>query len=160
MNKKHLSSPIILAVLCAVWVHTVLFTDAWHRMQWAITETAIDKNTAESHLILTGDILTLVIEKDIQNVTKMTASLAYNEESLELIEGENSFGKIIKTPEESDQDITLISATPKNIKTGTPVIQWKIKRLLPEIHVINLSNVTFSTPEWEFYLSTRWTGEF
>ena len=84
MKKVRKTSPIILAVLCAVGVHTVLFTDAGHRMQGAITESSSYVSVSDSSLVLEGDTISLIIQKDITKVTEIGASLTYNDISLSL----------------------------------------------------------------------------
>lgn len=49
-KKRSIKAPIILAVLCAIGVHTVLFTDAGHRLQSSIIESDTSSH-AEAHLV-------------------------------------------------------------------------------------------------------------
>ena len=84
-------------------------------MQGAITETSVDKKIAESRLVLSGDTLSFIVEKDIQNVKKITASLAYNEEAIQLIEAKSNFGDLEKNTEELSQDIILTASSPTAI---------------------------------------------
>jgi len=160
MKKKSKASPIILAVLCAVWVHTILFTDAGHRIQGAITESWVSINTSDSSLILSGDTISLVVQKDITKVKKITASITYNNESITLSKPESTVGTITTKNEDYNQDITLALSPSKDITKGTVLVTWKITKVLPEIHTVNLSDVQVESSEWVINLSTRGTGEF
>jgi len=80
MNKKHRTSSLILAILCAVGVHTVLFTDAGHRIQGDITKSSAEDSISDSSLVLDGNTISLIVQKDISRATKITASLTYNTE--------------------------------------------------------------------------------
>lgn len=160
MKKIRKTSPVILAVLCAVGVHTVLFTDAGHRMQGAITESSADISVSDSSLILDGDTISFVIQKDIYQAKEITASLSYNDTSLTLSKPESSFGSIQNQSEEYTQDVIITSESPKDLKKWTVLAVWKITKILPEIHTINLSDVQVKTSEEIINLSTKGTGEF
>ena len=160
MKKSRHTSPIILAVLCAVWVHTILSTDAGHRMQGAITESSTSVSVSDTSLQLNGDNISLVVQKDIPKVSKITASLLYNSESLSLSEPKTEVGDITKQAEEYSDTITIIFPTPTDITKGTTIAHWKITKVLPEIHTINLSDVQIESAEWIINLSTKGTGEF
>ena len=116
MKKVRKTSPIILAVLCALGVHTVLFTDAGHRMQGAITENSTDISMSDSSLVLDGDTISFVVQKDISQAKEITASLFYNDTSLTLSKPESSFGSIQNQTEEYTQNIMIISESPKDLK--------------------------------------------
>lgn len=158
MKKIHRASPIILAVLCAVWVHTVLFTDAGHRIQGAITETNVE--VSDSHLIHNNDTISLVVQKDIPKVTQITASLVYNSEWIALSQPESDFGKITRENEDYSENILLIFNTETDIKKGTELAKWKITKVLPEIHTVNLTDVQAESSLGTINLSTEGTGEF
>ncbi len=159
MRRKHHTSPIILALLCAVWVHTVLFTDTGHRLQGAITESS-EVSMSDSQLILNGDTVSLIVQKDITKVTRLTAALMYNDKSITLSKPESAFGKITEQSEDYNRVVTLAFTSPQDIKKGTTLAAWKITKVLPEIHTINLTDVQIESSEWLINLSTRGTGEF
>lgn len=158
MKKSRHASPIILAVLCAVWVHTILFTDAGHRMQGAITEAGTE--ISDSSLILEWDLVSLIVQRDIPKVTKISASLMYDTESMTLSEAKSILGNITDSTEDYSDNITIMFDAPKDIKKGTILATWKITKSLPEIHTINLSEVQIQSWEENISLSTRGTGEF
>ena len=68
-KKRNIASPIILAVLCAVGVHTVLFTDAGHRLQSSIIESDTSSH-AEAHLVAGESSLALKVNVTATNVTR------------------------------------------------------------------------------------------
>jgi len=158
MKKTRHASPIILAVLCAVWVHTILFTDAGHRMQGAITETSVE--VSDSHLVRNNDTISLVVQKDIPKVTQITASLVYNSEWITLSQPESAFGKITRENEDYSENILLIFNTETDIKKGIELAKWKITKVLPEIHTVNLTDVQVESSLGTINLSTKGTGEF
>jgi hypothetical protein len=59
-KKRSIKAPIILAILCAVGVHTVLFTDTGHRLQNSIIESDTSSH-AEAHLVADGATLALKV---------------------------------------------------------------------------------------------------
>lgn len=156
MSKK---SPIILAILCAVGVHTVLFTDAGHRMQGAITEST-QISTAESRLVITNDSLEFIIDKDLKQVKKITASLMYDTEGIEISEGKSHFWNIEVKNGEYSQDIVIDFKETKNISKNTSLVTWSIKKKDSEVQAINLSEVSVQTENWDVYMSTQGTGNF
>jgi hypothetical protein len=100
------------------------------------------------------------VQKDISKAKKVNASLTYNDTSLSLSKWESSLGNIQDQAEEYTQDIIISFESPKEIKKWTVLATWKITKILPEIHTINLSDVQIETSEWKIYLSTKGTGEF
>jgi len=108
--KKTSKSPIVLAILCAVGVHTVIFTDAGHRMQGAITESASTVNVSDSSLVLNEDTISLVVQKDISQATKINASLNYNGEAIALSQPKSSLGNIIIKNEDYSENISVTLA--------------------------------------------------
>ena len=159
MKKKSIKAPIILAILCAVGVYTVLFTDAGHRIQGAISESWVTVES-DTSLIIKNEALSLMLKKDINNVTKITASLGYNDESLVLSAPESTSGTIRTENEDYSQQVIFNLDTPKNLSKGTILATWKITKVLPEIQTINLSEVQVVTSEGFQDLSTEGTGEF
>ncbi len=158
--KKTSKSPIVLAILCAVGVHTVIFTDAGHRMQGAITESASTVNVSDSSLVLNEDTISLVVQKDISQATKINASLNYNGEAIALSQPKSSLGNIIIKNEDYSENISVTLAWPTDIAKGTVMATWKMTILVPEIHTINLSDVQIDSTTWIIKLSTKGTGEF
>jgi hypothetical protein len=53
-------------------------------MQGAITESSTDISVSDSSLILDGDTISFVVQKDISKAKKVNASLTYNDTSLSL----------------------------------------------------------------------------
>jgi len=159
MKKKYIKAPVILAILCAVGVHTVLFTDAGHRIQWAITESWVTI-TSDASLALNNWILSLKLQKDVTNATQITTSLGYNDEALVLSSPKSTLGAITIKNEDFSQNMTLILKNPTNLTKGTVLATWKVTKVLPEIQTINLSNTQIKTSEGTQDLSTEGTGEF
>ncbi len=81
MKRRSITSPIILAVLCAVGVHTVLFTDSGHRLQSAIVESDTTSH-AEAHLVASEKNVTFKVNVTATNVTKIEGTLNYDDESV------------------------------------------------------------------------------
>ncbi len=156
MRKKNRTSPIILALLCAVGVHTVLFTDAGHRMQGAITESAAEKSIADTYLSVENNKVSLVLGKHLSGATKITASLLYDTTTVTLSHPMSSFGTVT----EKDDSIILVMQSPNDIPQGSKLITWDIGVSTPESHIINLSDVQGDTTNWIIALSTRGTGAF
>lgn len=82
-KKRSIKTPVILAILCAIGVHTVLFTDAGHRLQSSIIESDTSSH-AEAHLIAGESTLALKVNVTATNVTKIEGTLLYNDESIVL----------------------------------------------------------------------------
>ncbi len=159
MTKKSIKAPVILAILCAVGVHTVLFTDAGHRLQWAITESGVTV-TPDAALVLKNGTLSLALKKDIANATKITASLGYDDGSLVLSSPESTAGIITTKNEDFSQNITITLKNPTNLPNNTILTTWKVTKVLPEIQTINLSDTHIETTAGTQSLSTEGTGEF
>lgn len=80
-KKRSITSPVILAVLCAVGVHTVLFTDSGHRLQSAIVESDTTSH-AEAHLVASEKNVAFKVNVTATNVTKIEGTLNYDDESV------------------------------------------------------------------------------
>ena len=80
-RKRTFKTPILLAVLCAVGVHTVLFTDSGHRLQSAIVESDTTSH-AEAHLVENETSVAFTVNITATNVTKITGTLSYDDESI------------------------------------------------------------------------------
>jgi len=115
---------------------------------------------SDTSLIIKNEALSLMLKKDINNVTKITASLGYNDESLVLSAPESTSGTIRTENEDYSQQVIFNLDTPKNLSKGTILATWKITKVLPEIQTINLSEVQVVTSEGFQDLSTEGTGEF
>lgn len=89
-KRRSITSPIILAVLCAVGVHTVLFTDAGHRLQSSIVESDTSSH-AEVHLVADGNSLALKVNVTATNVTKIEGTLLYDDGSIVLSDPRENF---------------------------------------------------------------------
>lgn len=81
IRKRSLTSPIILAILCAVGVHTVLFTDSGHRLQSAIVESDTTSH-AEAHLVASEKKLSFKVNVTATNVTKIEGTLNYDDTAI------------------------------------------------------------------------------
>jgi hypothetical protein len=114
-------------------------------MQGAITEASTE--VSDSSLILSEDTISLIVQKDIPKVTKISASLMYNTESITLSKAKSVLGNITQTTEDYSNDINISLDTPKDIKKGTALATWKITKSLPEIHTINLSEMQVESSE-------------
>lgn len=90
MKKSRVTSPIILAVLCAVGTFTVLFTDSGHRLQSAIVESDTTSH-AEAHLVAGEGTLALKVNVTATNVTKIEGTLLYDDESVILSNPQENF---------------------------------------------------------------------
>ncbi len=93
MEKSRITSPIILAVLCAVGVHTVLFTDTGHRLQSAIVESDTSSH-AEAHLVAENKKLEFRVNVTATNVTSIEGTLNYDDESVILSHALSPVGTI------------------------------------------------------------------
>jgi hypothetical protein len=157
--KKHLKTPILLAVLCAVGVHTVLFTDSGHRLQSAIVESDTTSH-AEAHLV--GDKTTLTFKANVTatNVTKITGTLSYDDESIILSKPFSSLWTLDIVDSNFSKKVILTFSKPTDIKKGDTLITWTMTPILPEVNAINLTDVTLSMTDGEKLLTTEGTGEF
>jgi len=81
MKKKSYKTPIILAILCAVGVNTVLFTDSGHRLQSAIVESDTTSH-AEAHLVTGEKSVSFRVNVTATNVTKIEGTLNYDDTSI------------------------------------------------------------------------------
>jgi hypothetical protein len=116
-------------------------------MQGAITESSSEVNTAHSHLVKNGDTISLILQKDISKANKITASIAYDNESLSLSQPESTLGTITVQNEDYSDTLQLTLSVSKDITKGTVLAMWKITKSLPEIHTINLSDVQIESTE-------------
>jgi hypothetical protein len=89
MKKHSLKTPIILAMLCAVGVHTVLFTDSGHRLQSAIVESDTTSH-AETHLVASEKKLEFKVNVTATNVSKIEGTLNYDDTALILSDASSS----------------------------------------------------------------------
>lgn len=114
MKKHSLKSPIILAILCAVGVHTVLFTDTGHRLQSAIVESDTSSH-AEAHLVAGEKKLDFKVNVTATNVTKIEGTLNYDDESIILSNPHALVGNMALKEDGFSKKITLTFPTPTNI---------------------------------------------
>ena len=112
-KKRNITSPIILAVLCAVGVHTVLFTDAGHRLQSSIIESDTSSH-AEAHLVAGESSLTLQVNVTATNVTRFEGILHYDDTSLNLDNPISTFGTISTTDIDFGKKVVIIFDKPTN----------------------------------------------
>ncbi len=159
MKKRNITSPIILAVLCAVGVHTVLFTDAGHRLQSSIIESDTSSH-AEAHLVAGESSLALKINVTATNVTKIEWTLLYDDESIVLSEPHENFWVLKMEDGEFARKFSITFWDVSNITKWDTLVTWKMTPLLPEAHSINLTGVKIYMTDWTTSLTTEGTGEF
>ena len=159
MKKRSITSPIILAVLCAVGVHTVLFTDSGHRLQSAIVESDTTSH-AEAHLVASEKNVTFKVNVTATNVTKIEGTLNYDDESVILSNAVSSVWNITIADQDFSKKVTLTFPKPTNIQKGDTLVTWTMTPVLPEVHSINLTDVTITMTDGENPLTTEGTGEF
>ena len=157
--RRSITSPIILAVLCAIGVHTVLFTDSGHRRQSAIVESDTTSH-AEAHLVASEKSVAFKVNVTATNVTKIEGTLNYDDESIILSNAQSSVGTITTVDENFSKKITLTFPKPTNIQKGDTLVTWTMTPVLPEVHSINLTDVTITMTDGENPLTTEGTGEF
>lgn len=158
-KKRNITSPIILAVLCAVGVHTVLFTDAGHRLQSSIIESDTSSH-AEAHLVASETSLSLKVNVTATNVTQLEWTLNYDDTSLTLNNPSSPFGTISTTDIDFGEKVMITFDKPTNFTKWTTLATWELTTLLPESHTINLTDVKLSMTDGNSRLTTEWTGEF
>lgn len=158
-KRRSITSPIILAVLCAVGVHTVLFTDSGHRLQSAIVESDTTSH-AEAHLVASEKNVTFKVNVTATNVTKIEGTLNYDDESVILSNPISSVWNITIAGQDFSKKVTLTFPKPTNIQKGDTLVTWTMTPVLPEVHSINLTDVTITMTDGENPLTTEGTGEF
>ncbi len=134
----------------------MLFTDAGHRMQGAITESATEKSVPDSYLSIENGKVALFVGKELSGVTKITASLLYDVDSITLSNPMPHSGKF----SQEDGNIILVFDIARNIPQGTQLIIWDVRASSPESHTVNLSDVQVETTTGNIDLSTKGTGVF
>lgn len=160
MNKKIKKLPtLLLGVLCAVAVHTVLFTDSGHRLQSAIVESDTTSH-AEAHLVADETSLEFRVNVTATNVTKIEGTLSYDDESIILTNPVSPLGEVTMTEDWFSKKVTLALTTPTNIRKGDTLITWNMTPILPEVRTINLTEVSLTMTDGLEQLTTEGTGEF
>lgn len=159
MKRRSITSPIILAVLCAVGVHTVLFTDSGHRLQSAIVESDTTSH-AEAHLVASEKNVVFKVNVTATNVTRIEWTLNYDDESVILSNPVSSVWSIAIANQDFSKKVTLTFPKPTNIQKGDTLVTWTMTPILPEVHSINLTDVTITMTDGENPLTTEGTGEF
>lgn len=158
---KHKTPSIILAVLCAVGIHTVLFTDAGHRMQGAITESGVEKSKPDSYLEYKNGVVSFIISKDLKSVEKISASLSYDTGSIALIPSKNQWlWEFSQKNDDYSENIVINFTEPTQISPGTILASWNTTDVHAGTHVINLSEVSVESNGSTQSLNTRGTGTF
>lgn len=115
---------------------------------------------SDAILTLKSGILSLKLQKDVTNAIQITSSLGYDDESLVLSSPESTLGTVTIKNEDFSQNITLALKNPTHLAKGTVLATWKVTKVLPEIHTINLSDTHIETTAGTQSLSTEGTGEF
>jgi hypothetical protein len=160
MKKRFkITSPIILAILCAVGVHTVLFTDNGHRLQSAIVESDTTSH-AEAHLVADKKSVAFKVNVTATNVTKIEGTLVYDDESIILSNPISSIGTVSIVDQDFAKKVAITFQKPTNIQKGDTLITWTMTPVLPEVHSINLTDVTITMTDGANPLTTEGTGEF
>lgn len=158
-KRRSITSPIILAVLCAVGVHTVLFTDAGHRLQSSIVESDTSSH-AEVHLVADGNSLALKVNVTATNVTKIEGTLLYDDGSIVLSDPRENFWLLKIEDQEFGKKFSLIFWDVSNITKWDTLATWKMTPVLPESHSVNLTDVKIYMTDGTQRLTTEGTGEF
>lgn len=161
MKKRHnITSPVVLAILCAVGVHTVLFTDSGHQLQSAIVESDTSSH-AEAHLVSGDKKLEFKVNVTATNVTSIEGVLSYDDESVILSNPLSSVASVSISDADFTKKVALTFPQPTTIHKGDTLITWTMTPILPEVHSINLTNVAIHmTDGGDRLLSTEGTGEF
>ncbi len=158
-KKRNITSPIILAVLCAVGVHTVLFTDAGHRLQSSIIESDTSSH-AEAHLVAGESSLALKVNVTATNVTRFEWTLNYDDTSLTLNNPASTLGNVSTTDTDISKKVIITFEKPTNFTKWTTLATWELTTLLPESHAINLTDAQLIMTDGNSRLTTEGTGEF
>jgi len=160
MRKSSLKkSPIILAVLCALGVNTVLFTNTGHRLQSAIVESDTSSH-AEAHLVASNKKLEFKVNVTATDVTKIDGTLNYDDTSVIINKPTSTVGTVSLIDEDFSKKVTLTFPAPTSIHKGDTIITWAMVPVLPEAHTINLTGVTIHMVDGDRSLTTEGTGEF
>ena len=159
MKKRSIAVPVILAVLCAVGVDTVLFTNAGHRLQSAIIESDTSSH-AEAHLVAGNKTLAMMVNVTATNVTKIEGTLTYDDESVILTNPISKVGEVKLHDADFTKKVVLTFPTPTKIYKGDTLVTWTMTPVLPEVHTINLTDVTIHMTDADKPLTTEGTGEF
>ncbi len=160
MKKRIKTFPtLLLGVLCAVGVHMVLFTDSGHRLQSAIVESDTMSH-AEAHLVAGDDSLEFRVNVTATNVTKIEGILNYDDTSLVLSNPTSLVGKMTITDADFSKKVTVTFPSPTNIRKGDTLATWTMTPILPEVHSINLTEVSLTMTDGVEQLTTEGTGEF
>ncbi len=160
--KRHrrITSPIILAVLCAVGIHSVLFTDTGHRLQSAIVESDTSSH-AEAHLVAENKKLEFKVNVTATNVTSIEGTLNYDDESVILSNILSRVGTVTISDSDFTKKVIISFPKPTNIHKGDTLITWTLTPVVPEVHSINLTDVAIHmTDGGDRPLTTEGTGEF
>lgn len=157
--KKYFTTPIIIAALCALGIHTVLFTDAGHRLQSSIIESDTSSH-AQAHLVAKNGSLSLKVNVTADNVTGIVGTILYDDESLVLNKPLAPRWRLEITDAEFTKKFHLTFPTPTNITKWDTILTWDLTALLPAANTINLIDVTLQMADGDQDLSTEGTGEF
>jgi len=149
----------LLGALCAVGVHMVLFTDSGHRLQSAIIESDTTSH-AEAHLVAGDESLEFRVNVTATNVTKIEGTITYDDTSLVLSDPRSPVGNMTITDGDFSKKVTVTFASPTNIRKGDTLASWMIIPILPEVHSINLTEVSLTMTDGVQQLTTEGTGEF
>ncbi len=159
-KKQTIKTPIILAILCAIGVNTVLFTNTGHRLQSAIVESDTSSH-AEAHLVAGEKNLAFKINVTATNVTSIEGTISYDDESIILGKATSPSGIVSSLDEDYTKKITIKFPTPTTIHKGDTLVSWIMTPVLPETHIINLINADIHmTDGGDRPLTTEGTGEF
>lgn len=150
---------LLLGVLCAVGVHMVLFTDSGHRLQSAIVESDTTSH-AEAHLVAGDENLSFKVNVTATNVTKIEGTITYDDTSLVLSNPNSLVGNMTITDGDFSKKVTVTFPSPTNIRKGDTLSTWTMTPILPEVHSINLTEVSLTMTDGVEQLTTEGTGEF
>lgn len=137
----------------------VLFTDSGHRLQSAIVESDTTSH-AEAHLVAGDDSLEFRVNVTATNVTKIEGILNYDDTSLVLSNPRSSVWNMTITDSDFSKKVTVTFSSPTNIRKGDTLATWTMAPILPEVHSINLTEVSLTMTDGVKQLTTEGTGEF
>ncbi len=158
-KRSRIITPILLAGVCAIGVHMVLFTDAGHRLQSAIVESNTTSR-ADTYLSVENNFLSWNINISATNVTSIEADLSYNPETLYVKDLNSPLGEVQIIEEGFSRKLILSFSEPISIQKNTTILTATAEKILPDTHLININNVIFHMTDGDVGLSSEGTGTF
>lgn len=137
----------------------VLFTDSGHRLQSAIVESDTTSH-AEAHLVASEESLSFKVNVTATNVTKIEGTITYDDTALILSNPTSSVGNMTISDGDFSKKVEVTFPSPTNIRKGDTLASWTMTPILPEVHSINLTEVSLTMIDGVEQLTTEGTGEF